>query len=92
MAPWKGIFLPIVTPFYENRVDYESYVNLLNFYKDKDIAGIIPLGTTGESPCVTDTEFEKMILAKIKTWKFNAVPDSLGSLNIRYPFEFYEEY
>jgi len=41
---------------------------------------------------VGDTEFERMVLAKIKTWKFNAVPDSLGSLNIRYPFEFYEEF
>jgi TonB family protein len=38
-----------------------------------------------------DTEFEKMILSKIKTWKFHSVPDSLGSLKIRYPFEFYEE-
>lgn len=39
-----------------------------------------------------DTKFEKMILAKINTWKFNPVPDSLGTLKIRYPFEFYEEF
>lgn len=38
-----------------------------------------------------DQVFEKQIVAKINAWKFRAVPDSLGDLNIRYPFEFYEE-
>jgi TonB family protein len=38
-----------------------------------------------------DKVFEEEILAKIGTWKFNPVPDSLGVLRIRYPFEFFEE-
>lgn len=35
--------------------------------------------------------FEKEVVEKIKTWKFREVPDSLGALSIKYPFEFYEE-
>ncbi len=38
-----------------------------------------------------DQVFEDEILAQISTWKFKAVPDSLGTLKIRYPFEFYKE-
>ncbi len=38
-----------------------------------------------------DRGFEDDVLAKISTWKFKPVPDTLGALNIRYPFEFYEE-
>jgi len=38
-----------------------------------------------------DQGFEDDVLTKISTWKFKPVPDSLGALNIRYPFEFYEE-
>mgnify|MGYP002725628641 CR=1 FL=1 len=61
MKCFCGIYLPIITPFYENKVDYESYTSLLNFYKQKDIAGFIPLGTTGESPCITDDEYRRII-------------------------------
>ncbi len=39
-----------------------------------------------------DKDFERKILMRIKTWKFNSIPDSLGDLKIRYPFEFYEEF
>lgn len=36
-------------------------------------------------------EFESAVEGKIEDWKFRPVPDSLGSLTIRYPFEFYAE-
>jgi len=38
-----------------------------------------------------DAAFEQDILQRIKTWRFNAVPEDLGSLTVNYPFEFYEE-
>lgn len=38
-----------------------------------------------------DADFEKSITTTIEKWKFRAVADSLGSLTINYPFEFYEE-
>lgn len=38
-----------------------------------------------------DSGFEKEVLAKVETWSFREVPDSLGIMRIKYPFEFYEE-
>lgn len=40
---------------------------------------------------IGDSQFEKDVLKKISTWRFRKVTDSLGSLSIRYPFEFNEE-
>jgi 4-hydroxy-tetrahydrodipicolinate synthase len=43
----KGVWLPIITPFTNNEVDYVSFRKLIDYYIDKNISGIIPLGTTG---------------------------------------------
>lgn len=57
----RGVWLPIVTPFVDNYVDFHSYENLLNYYKNKGITGVMPVGTTGESPSITAYEYEKII-------------------------------
>ncbi len=62
-----GVYLPVVTPFYDNAVDYQSYVNLLTYYKKKDISGFIPLGTTGESPCITVDEYKRIVETTLET-------------------------
>ena len=56
-----GIWLPIVTPFKNDKVDFSSYKKLVNHYLKKGITGIIPLGTTGESPTVSDEEYEEIV-------------------------------
>lgn len=38
-----------------------------------------------------DLKFERDIVGQIRKWRFRAVPDTLGDLTIKYPFEFYEE-
>jgi TonB family protein len=38
-----------------------------------------------------DRSFEEDVAEKIKQWRFRPVPDSLGTMTIRYPFEFFEE-
>ncbi|MDH7479669.1 MAG: 4-hydroxy-tetrahydrodipicolinate synthase [Syntrophomonadaceae bacterium] len=57
----EGIWLPIITPFSNDKVDYSSYKKLVNHYIKKGVTGIIPLGTTGESPTVAEDEFEKVV-------------------------------
>ena len=64
----KGVWLPIITPFYHDKIDYQSYKDLIDFYSDKGIAGIIPNGTTGECPTIEDFEFEELL---DKTVEFN---------------------
>ena len=41
----EGIFLPIITPFKDDKIDYESYEKMINYYINKGVSGIIPLGT-----------------------------------------------
>jgi len=57
----NGVWLPIITPFHNDKIDYTSYKRLIDHYSDKGISGIIPLGTTGEIPTLDDYEFEEMI-------------------------------
>lgn len=57
----EGVWLPIITPFKDDQVDFKSYKRMIDYYIGKGITGIIPLGTTGESPTVSDTEFEEIV-------------------------------
>lgn len=40
---------------------------------------------------IGDQTFETDVTERIKSWRFNQIPDSLGSLTVNYPFEFAEE-
>ena len=47
----KGVHTAIVTPFHANgRVDYESFSILIENQVAGGVDGIVPVGTTGESP------------------------------------------
>lgn len=63
----RGVFLPVVTPFLNGRVDFESYVRILRHYVDLGINGVIPVGTTGEVPTVEEEEFFKIVQATVET-------------------------
>ncbi len=56
-----GVWLPVITPFLNDEIDFPSYDGLIDYYISKGISGLIPLGTTGESPVMTEPEFEKII-------------------------------
>lgn len=56
-----GVWLPIVTPFSNGAVDLKSLERLLHYYLDKGLSGIMPLGTTGESPTIDDDEVEAIV-------------------------------
>ncbi|MFA9398464.1 MAG: 4-hydroxy-tetrahydrodipicolinate synthase [Clostridiaceae bacterium] len=64
----KGVMLPIITPFKNGEVDFDSYEKMINYYSETGITGLVPLGTTGESPTVSQVEYEKIIE---KTIEFN---------------------
>jgi len=68
MNSLKGVWLPIVTPFFDNKIDYKSYKRLIDYYTPKGITGLIPNGTTGECPTIEDYEFEELLE---KTVEFN---------------------
>jgi len=55
------VWIPIVTPFVDGEIDYPGYERLVDHYVRAGVTGIIPLGTTGESPTVDETEAETLI-------------------------------
>ena len=61
----KGVFLPVITPFTGGKVDIETYKKLLGYYLGKGIHGLVPLGTTGESPTIEEDEYDQIVEATI---------------------------
>ena len=57
----KGIWLPIITPFKNDEFDIKSYKRMIDYYISQGISGIIPAGTTGESPALLDYEMELLL-------------------------------
>ncbi|MCL6614339.1 MAG: 4-hydroxy-tetrahydrodipicolinate synthase [Firmicutes bacterium] len=62
----SGVWLPIITPFRDGQVDFTSYRRLIEHYLGKGIAGLVPLGTTGESPTIEEAEFEEMVARTVE--------------------------
>jgi 4-hydroxy-tetrahydrodipicolinate synthase len=73
----QGIFVPLITPFKDDKVDFISYKRMIDFYLTKGISGFIPLGTTGEIPTITETEYEE-IIEKTVEFTNDAVPIYVG--------------
>lgn len=54
---FQGAYTALVTPFAKNgAIDEDALRKLVNFQIEEGIAGIVPMGTTGESPTVTHDE------------------------------------
>lgn len=74
----NGVWLPIITPFSDDKVDYKSYRKLIDYYTGKGISGLIPLGTTGESPAIEEDEYQE-IIEKTLEFNNNRVPVFVGA-------------
>ena len=66
---FKGSNVAIVTPFKNNKLDEEAYLKLINFHLENGTNGLVPAGTTGESPTLSHDEHEKVIELCIKEAK-----------------------
>lgn len=58
---FKGAIVAIVTPFKNGNVDEEKLRELVKFQIENGINGIVPCGTTGESPTLTPEEHKQVI-------------------------------
>ena len=63
---FKGSNVALITPFKDNNLDEESYIKLINFHLENNTNGLVPAGTTGESPTLNHREHEKVIELCIK--------------------------
>ena len=58
---FKGSNVALITPFKDNNLDEESYIKLINFHLENNTNGLVPAGTTGESPTLSHKEHERVI-------------------------------
>lgn len=64
---FSGSLVALVTPFRNGKVDYKTLDELIDFQLESGIDGIVPVGTTGESPTLTHDENKKVIERVVKT-------------------------
>ena len=63
---FKGSNVALITPFKNNTLDEENYIKLINFHIENGTNGLVPAGTTGESPTLNHDEHQKVIEICIK--------------------------
>ncbi len=63
---FKGSNVALITPFKDNILDEENYIKLINFHIENGSNGLVPAGTTGESPTLNHDEHQKVIEICIK--------------------------
>ena len=58
---FKGSNVALITPFKNNQLDVDSYIKLIHFHLKNGTNGLVPAGTTGESPTLNHKEHEQVI-------------------------------
>jgi 4-hydroxy-tetrahydrodipicolinate synthase len=62
----KGSNVALVTPFKNDKLDDDTYIKLIHFHIKNGTNGLVPAGTTGESPTLSHDEHERVIELCIK--------------------------
>ena len=58
---FKGSNVALITPFKNDKLDDETYIKLIHFHIENGTNGLVPAGTTGESPTLSHDEYEMVI-------------------------------
>ena len=66
---FKGSIVALITPFKNDRLDESNYIKLINYHLENGTHGLVPGGTTGESPTLSHDEHKKIINISVKECK-----------------------
>ena len=75
---FKGSIVALITPFKDDKLDEKNYINLIHHHLNNGTHGLVPGGTTGESPTLSHEEHKKIINLSIKECK-NKIPVIAGT-------------
>src|SRR5215510_513793 len=67
MATFQGTITALITPFRDGKVDCAAFEKLIERQIAGGVDGLVPCGTTGESPTLTHEEADEVIRFVIKT-------------------------
>ncbi len=63
---FTGAMVALITPFQDGEIDYQTFDELIDFQLENGIDGIVPVGTTGESPTLSHEEHKQVIERVVK--------------------------
>jgi len=63
---FKGSIVALITPFKDSNLDEESFVSIIHYHLKNGTNGLVPGGTTGESPTISHDEHRKIIEICVK--------------------------
>ena len=63
---FTGAMVALITPFQDGEIDWRTLDELVDFQLENGIDGIVPVGTTGESPTLSHEEHKKVIERVVK--------------------------
>jgi 4-hydroxy-tetrahydrodipicolinate synthase len=75
---FKGSIVALITPFKNDELDEENYINLIHHHLKNGTHGLVPGGTTGESPTLTHAEHKKIIEISVRETK-GKIPTIAGT-------------
>jgi len=64
---FTGAMVALVRPFQDGEIDFQTLDELIEFQLEGSIDGIVPMGTTGESPTMSHEEHKLVIERVVKT-------------------------
>ena len=62
----KGSIVALITPFDNGDLSEDGYIKLINYHLQNGTNGVVPGGTTGESPTLSHNEHKKIIEIAVK--------------------------
>ena len=65
----KGSIVALLTPFKDNILEEDVYSDLINYHLENGTNGIVPGGTTGESPTLSHNEHKRIIEIAVRECK-----------------------
>ena len=61
MPPFQGSITALITPFKDGKIDAKAFQRLVEWQIDQGTHGLVPVGTTGESPTLTHDEHKRVV-------------------------------
>lgn len=63
---FRGCYTALITPFTGGAIDYAAFEQFIEWQIEQGVHGIVPCGTTGESPALTHAEHKELIARAVR--------------------------
>ena len=66
---FKGSFTALITPFSDGKIDEDAFKRIVEWQISEGTHGLVPVGTTGESPTLSHNEHKRLVELTVETAK-----------------------